>query len=348
MPASSLAVHAARGNAFVHQRRHAAEERRVHDVRMTHDPADVARGEEGAASRDRIVLAGEALRIEDVLDRGRERDRMAAGVALHAFRRAGGAAGVEDVAGLAGLEPHARHGRVDVRGTQRVPVEVATVSALERCETAIEHDRVRGLVTREPERLVEQRLVGDDLACTRSRVGRQHHLRRRIVDARRETGRCEAAEHHRVDRTDARAREHREQRFGDHRHVDQHAVTARHGERSEHRRHAIDLGVQLAKREGLLGTGLGRDVDQRGLRCARREMTIERVVADVGGAVDEPAQQRRVRIVEDLGEWRMPFDRLRFVRPEGRGILDAASIRIRVAIHRDCLLHCCCVRGRAA
>ena len=71
---------------------------------------------------------------------------------------------------------------------------------------------------------------------------------RRVVDARGEARRGEAAEHHRVDRADARAGEHREHRLGDHRHVDQHAVALAHALRLEHRGEAVHLGVQLAVR----------------------------------------------------------------------------------------------------
>ena len=68
----------------------------------------------------------------------------------------------------------------------------------------------------------------------------------RVVDARREARRGEAAEHDRVDGADARAGEHREHRLGNHRHVDQHAIAAADAERLQHRRDAIHLGVQLA------------------------------------------------------------------------------------------------------
>ncbi len=45
-----------------------------------------------------------------------------------------------------------------------------------------------------------------------------------------------------------RAREHREHRLGDHRHVDQHAVAAADALRAQHRRAAVHLVVQLAIR----------------------------------------------------------------------------------------------------
>ena len=54
------------------------------------------------------------LAAVDVLHRARERDRVAAGVALHALRLAGRAGRVEDVRRLARLEPRDRHLRAVV------------------------------------------------------------------------------------------------------------------------------------------------------------------------------------------------------------------------------------------
>jgi hypothetical protein len=66
----------------------------------------------------------------------------------------------------------------------------------------------------EPDRLVEQRLVGHDLAGAAAGVGADDRRRLRIVDAARQAHAGEAAEHHRVDRADARAGQHREHRLG--------------------------------------------------------------------------------------------------------------------------------------
>ena len=78
--------------------RHAGDQRAVDDVAVADDPADVAGREVG--------LAGAAA--EDVLHARRQRDRVAAGVALHALRLAGGAAGVERVARVRRRRPRRR------------------------------------------------------------------------------------------------------------------------------------------------------------------------------------------------------------------------------------------------
>ena len=76
--------------ALVHDRRRAVQERCVDDIGMSDDPADVAGREHGLAGRD----------TEDVAHRGDQRDRVAAGVALHALGLPCGAGRVEDVRGF--------------------------------------------------------------------------------------------------------------------------------------------------------------------------------------------------------------------------------------------------------
>jgi hypothetical protein len=83
---------------------------------------------------------------------------------------------------------------------------------------------------RQADALVEQLLVGDRLARARAGIRRHDQLGPGIVDARGQAVRREAAEHDRMDRADARAGQHGEDRFGDHRHVDQHAVAAAHAQ----------------------------------------------------------------------------------------------------------------------
>ena len=138
--------------AFVEDRRRAVDQRRVDDVRVADDPADVARREHRLARRD----------AEDPAHRRRERDRVAAGVALHALRLAGRARRVEDVRRLGRLEPLAGHLRIHVAGPQRRVVEVAAGDDRHRrIEAAVDDDdplrRMRG----EPDRLVDQVLVRD-------------------------------------------------------------------------------------------------------------------------------------------------------------------------------------------
>jgi hypothetical protein len=105
-----------------------------------------------------------------------------------------------------------------------------------------------GGVGRQAQRFVHQMLVGHRLAAAHAGVGRDHHLRLGVVDAGGQRAGGEAAEHHRVDGADAHAGQHGEQRLGDHRHVDQHAVALADAERLQDGGHALHFGVQLGGR----------------------------------------------------------------------------------------------------
>ncbi len=310
--------------ALVEDRRHAGDQRAIDDVAVPDHPPDVARGEKGLA----LVAA-----VDQLHGRG-ECDRVAAGVALHALGLAGGAAGVEDVARLGALEPRAGHLIVEVRVAQRRVVHVAAGNPGHRCQPAVDEQHRGGRRLRQADRLVEQALVGHGLAAARARVRAHDHLRRRVVDACGEAHRGEPAEHHRVDRTDARARQHGEHRFRDHRHVDQHAIAAADAERAEHRRHAVHFAVQLAERVGRVLTGLGRDVDQGRGVAQFVEVPVDGVVAEVGAAADEPLRERRPRMVQHLGERHMPVDERRLLAPERRRISDRSLVELLVARHR--------------
>ena len=70
---------------------------------------------------------------------------------------------------------------------------------------------------------------------------------RGVVDPAGQLVRREAAEHHRVDRADARAGQHRDQRLGHHRHVDDHAVAVADALAPQRAGEARHLILELAK-----------------------------------------------------------------------------------------------------
>ena len=148
--------------AFVHDRRHAGDQRAIDDVAVAHHPADVAGGEVGLARLAQV----------DVLHARGQRDAVAAGVALHALGRAGGAAGVQRVARVRGIHPFAGHLRVHVLAAQRGVVLVAPGRALELRQAAVDHQHLGRLALGQLDGLVEQALVGHHLAgrgCRRRR-----------------------------------------------------------------------------------------------------------------------------------------------------------------------------------
>ncbi|MGF6800529.1 hypothetical protein OKW48_003961 [Paraburkholderia youngii] len=137
-----------------------------------------------------------------------------------------------------------------------------------------------------------------------------------------------------MDRAEPRAGEHREQRLGDHRQIDQHDVAALRAQRTHDRGHAVDFGVQLGVSVLALDAGFGRYVDQRVLLCALGQMAVDRVMTEVRAAADEPAREWRLRAVEHSAEWRVPVNTLGFFAPEGFGVFDRAAVEIAVAGHR--------------
>jgi hypothetical protein len=91
------------------------------------------------------------------------------------------------------------------------------------------------------ERSVEQRLVRHETARFDAARRGQHELRFAVVDPRRKLGRREPPEHHGVDRAQASAREHREDRLRHHRHIDHDGDAAANAEGVQPAGEARDL-----------------------------------------------------------------------------------------------------------
>src|SRR6202011_5502335 len=112
--------------------------------------------------------------------------------------------------------------------------------------------------------------------------GRQDDPRLGVVDASRELVRSKPAEDDRMDRTDARASEHRHRRLGDHRHIDQHPIPLADPETDQNAGEVSDRVAQLAVGELLDFAGYRAVPDQRdAVAAAGRDMTVERVPASV-------------------------------------------------------------------
>ncbi|KAG1250346.1 hypothetical protein G6F68_012853 [Rhizopus microsporus] len=202
--------------SFVQQRGAAADQRAVHVVGMAYRPTDIGGGEHHLAR----------LAVEHRLHRLRHRHRVAADIALYAFRLAGGTGGIQQVARLTGLQPLHRHiDLTDLRAQRGVLHIAARHPRFGGVQPARNDQHVRWRCTGLGAGRIDHRLVRNQLATAHAGIGGNQQFRFRIVDAQRQVMRCKAAEHHRVHRTDARAGEHREHGFGHVRHVDHHAVT---------------------------------------------------------------------------------------------------------------------------
>ncbi len=147
-----------------------------------------------------------------------------------------------------------------------------------------------GLVRRERDRLVEQRLVSDDAARLEAAARRQDRLRLGVVDPGGQFARGEAAEHHGMNGADARAGEHRDGRFRHHRHVEHDAVALADAEVAQHAAEHLRLGQQPMIGDGALYAGERRIVDDRGLLAAPGiDVAVDGVEAGVADAADKPA-----------------------------------------------------------
>src|SRR5438477_11903458 len=81
-------------------------------------------------------------------------------------------------------------------------------------------------------------------------------------------------------------------------------------------------------------------------------MAVDRVVAEVGLAADEPARERRPRIVEHLLAGAMPVDQLRLLGPETFTVLDRAPVELTITRpilrHRPSVAFSRCAEGASA
>ena len=138
------------------------------------------------------------------------------------------------------------------------------------------------------ERGVGEFLERDVFAGAQRDIGRDEQFAFGIIDAARERVRAEPAEHHRMNRADARAAEHGHGGFGNHRHVDRHAVALLDAERFQDVGELADFRVQFRVGDALDFFLRFALPDDGGLVAARLEMAVEAVDRDVELAVLEP------------------------------------------------------------
>ena len=312
------------GLALVQDRRAAGEQRRIDDVAVADHPTDVGRRPERVARAHAVNARHRPL----------ERDGVAAVVAHDAFRDAGRSRRIEDVERIGRLDGHA----LDGGGARHeiAPLEVAALHERRRRLRALQDHTALGLVAREVDRPVEQRLVRDDPAGLDPARRGDDQLGSCIVDALGQLVGGEAAEHDGVDGPDARAGQHGHDRFGHHRHVDDHAVALRDALAAERARDPCDDIAQLGVGEHAHGVRDRTVVDERALLAAAAvDVQVERVVAGVEPAAGEPPIERWSAFVEDTIPAAIPVQVLGRPRPEAGGIDQGPAVRLLVnAFHR--------------
>ncbi len=200
--------------ALEDDRRAAMQQRRVDDVAVADDPADVAsRPTSRRPDRRRRRAFIDHLSATSV----------AAVVAHHALRLARGARGIEDVERVGRGDGHAV-GRRRLGQPPRPSRGRGRRSRSAALFVALQDDDRRGLWLAISMACVQDRHVGDDASGLDAAGRGQDQLRLGVVDALGDLAGGKAAEHHGVDRAEARAGQHGDHRLGHRRHVDQHPV----------------------------------------------------------------------------------------------------------------------------
>jgi len=309
------------GDAFEHQRNRAVGQRPVDDVTVTGDPSNVCRAPEHLA----VAV------IEHHLEGHRRLQQVASGAMQHPFGFSGTAGGIQDEQWGFGVH---RFGRAVVAGLfgHFVIPEVAAFAPgdIATGTTYHEHAADRRATA---QGLVDVLLERDAFAAAYAFVGGDHGAAVGIENAVAQGIRREAAEHHRVDGTDACASEHGIRGFWNHRHVDAHPVALVHTSCLQRIGQAADLAVQLTVADGLGVLGVVTLPQQGGLLAALGQVTIDAVEADVELGTVEPAGAAGLQVA--LLHARPGFDPVQafgLFGPEGVGIIDRLAVEALVVV----------------
>ena len=134
-------------------------------------------------------------------------------------------------------------------------------------------------------------------------------------------------EDHRMNRADARACQHRDDRLGHHGHVDNDPIAFLNSLPGEHAGKSCYLIEQFAIGERLDDSGHRTIVNERRLiRPPVFDVAIERIVASIEQSAGEPSIERRPRVIEHPVPFFIPMNRFGRLGPEILGIVQPASI----------------------
>jgi hypothetical protein len=149
-----------------------------------------------------------------------------------------------------------------------------------------------------------------------------------------------------MDRADARAGIHREQRFRHHRHVEDDAVALGDAEVLQDRGERLHFAQKLRISDDALRAGDRRVVDDRRLiGAATLHVAVDRVVAGVARGAGEPAAVDAGILVEDLFRRLVPVDRLRRLAPEAFRVAHRSRVDLMIAAGAG--VHHCSLKTRS-
>ena len=152
------------------------------------------------------------------------------------------------------------------------------------------------------------------LTATEAAVSGDQHTTLRVVDAIAQRFGAESAEHHAVNGTDARAGQHRDRGFGNHRQIDRDAISLLHAEASQDVRELADFNEELPVRQCALIARFPFEDDGGFVAPCRAHMPVETVGRHVELSIAEPGGEGCVPF-EPLREWTDPFQFLGHAHP---------------------------------
>ena len=277
------------GRALVENARGTVRERPVDDVAVAGDPPDV-----GGAPID----IGLGLQVENCpVCEGNLGQVATSGVhdPLRAGRRARGVQQEKQVLGV-----HRLRGAVRVlAGHQLVPPMVSPLLHDEiprGVAEAANYEHVLNRTGTARERVVSVGLQFDGVPASPASVGGDEQPGARVLDPIAQGVGGEAPEHHRVRRPDPRARQHRDGKLRNHRHVDRDAVTSLDAQGAQRVGAPPDLVEELRIGDRATVSGLAFEIERNLVADAGLDVTVEAVERDVQPATDEPPRERQLPI----------------------------------------------------
>ena len=181
---------------------------------------------------------------------------------------------------------------------------------------ALQDDAELRLPRGQLDRLVEQRLIGDEPGGFNAAGGGDDRLGGSVINANGQFLAGKSTEDDAMDSADPGACEHGDQRFRHHRHVDDDPIARRHSLHVQHAGNPGDLMQQFAIAYVSLRPGNGTVVyDCRLITSAGVHMNIDGVVAGIRYAVGIPAIKRRIAFIQQLLRRLVPEDVIRRLLP---------------------------------
>ena len=217
---------------------------------------------------------------------------------------------------------------------RRVPFDVTAFDQLGSLFVTLQDDADVGFVVGQLDRAVEKRFVFHDAARLQTAGGRKDRLGCAVVNTHGKLVRGKTAKDHRVYSTDARAGQHRLQRLGHHRHIDNHTVALGHPLRHQRARqlgHArLQFGIsgrRFAARDGAVID------DCRLITAPVLHVAVHCVVAAVDHPVREPLIKVVAAVIEGLCGFDLPVDGLGLFHPPAFGVVFPGLINLCVSHH---------------